>query len=162
MPVLTLSLGSNIDAADNIRAALKTLRDRFGKVRCSTVYESEAIGFDGDNFLNLVALVETDACLEELTSFLKGLEDRLGRDSSRPRFSGRTMDIDILTYGEETGEACGTPLPRPEISKYAFVLRPLAEMLPDTIHPPTGLSYARLWAEFDQSGQKLWPVDFDW
>lgn len=162
MTTLTLSIGSNIDAASNIRAALNELTAQFDKLRCSTTYESQAVGFDGDNFLNLVVLAETGSSLEEVAEFLKQLEDRLGRDRNQQRFSGRTMDIDILLFGEESGTVSGIELPRPEITENAYVLQPLAELLPDAIHPPTGKTYDTLWQEYDKSKQRLWPVSTDW
>ena len=162
MPILTLSIGSNIDAASNIRLAIKALREHFGNIDCSAVYESEAVGFQGDNFLNLVSAVTTEEPLGAILSFVKQLEDQLGRDRSQPKFSGRAMDIDILTYGAATGADCGIALPRPEITENAFVLRPLAELRPKQLHVETGASFARLWAEYDKRSQHLWPIEFDW
>jgi len=157
-----LSLGSNIDAANNIRAAVKALRLRFDSLQLSPVYESEALGFEGDNFLNLVAATDTDAALAEIADYLKSLEDALGRDRSQPKFSGRSMDIDILFHGRESGAAQGLCLPRAEITEHAYVLRPLADLLPESVHGPSGLSYASLWRRFDDPGQRLWQVAFDW
>ena len=162
MPLLTLGIGSNINPQENIRRAVKALATRFPGIRCSSVYESEAIGFDGDNFLNLVAVAESEDPLPMIMDYLKSLEDELGRDRTQPKFSGRTMDIDILSYGDNNGEEVGIELPRDEILKHAFVLRPLAELLPDTLHPAEKVSYAQLWSRFDQQSQTLWPVDFDW
>ncbi len=166
MAVLSLSIGSNIDAAENIRHAVASLRAEFRNIRCSRVYESEAIGFEGDNFLNLVVVLETDKPRVAVASYLKALEDSMGRDRSRPRFSPRIIDVDILTYrdesGEQTGLDCGMLLPRPEISRNAFVLRPLAELLPEQLHSSLGVSFSRLWADFDKDSQRLWPLDFDW
>ena len=162
MTTLALSIGSNIDAASNIRAALDALSAQFANLRCSTTFESQAVGFDGDNFLNLVVLAETDRELEDVSTFLKQLEDQLGRDRQQARFSGRTMDIDILLFGGESGASAGIELPRPEITENAFVLQPLAELLPDAVHPATGKSYRQLWQEYDKSRQRLWPVETDW
>jgi|TARA_B100000809_G_scaffold69238_1_gene66459 2-amino-4-hydroxy-6-hydroxymethyldihydropteridine diphosphokinase len=166
VPVLSLSLGSNIDAASNIRKAVAALRAEFDNLRCSTVYESEALGFSGDNFLNLVVVAETDKRLAAVLVYFKQLEDSLGRDRSQQGFSPRTIDLDILTYsdehGEHTGSDCGIVLPRPEITSNAFVLRPLAELLPAQIHIGTGVSFSHLWADFDKPSQRLWPALFDW
>tara|TARA_B100001167_G_scaffold12719_2_gene6888 strand:+ start:1239 stop:1742 length:504 start_codon:yes stop_codon:yes gene_type:complete len=160
--LLALSLGSNIDAPNNIRKAVRALRHEFDALKCSSVYESEAIGFVGANFLNLVAIIETTADLSSISSFLKLLEDRFGRNREQPRFSARTLDVDILFYGDEKTKSDEIELPKEEITQYAFVLQPLAELLPDRIHGFTGLTYADLWDEFDQSNQQLWKVDFDW
>ncbi len=162
MTTLALSIGSNIDAESNIRAALGALSLEFDNIRNSTTYESQAVGFVGDNFLNLVVLADTDKKLDEVASILKRLEDQLGRDRQQVRFSGRTMDIDILLYGNESGMYCGIELPRPEVTENAFVLQPLSELLPDAVHPATGLSYLKLWQDYDKSKQRLWPVDTDW
>ena len=162
MALLALSLGSIIDAPNNIRKAVRALRHEFDALKCSSVYESEAIGFVGANFLNLVAIIETTADLSSISSFLKLLEDRFGRNREQPRFSARTLDVDILFYGDEKTKSDEIELPKEEITQYAFVLQPLAELLPDRIHGFTGLTYADLWDEFDQSNQQLWEVDFDW
>ncbi|MBI90329.1 MAG: 2-amino-4-hydroxy-6-hydroxymethyldihydropteridine diphosphokinase [Gammaproteobacteria bacterium] len=162
MALLALSLGSNIDAPNNIRKAVRALRHEFDALKCSSVYESEAIGFVGANFLNLVAIIETTADLSSISSVLKLLEDRFGRNREQPRFSARTLDVDILFYGDEKTKSDEIELPKEEITQYAFVLQPLAELLPDRIHGFTGLTYADLWDEFDQSNQQLWKVDFDW
>lgn len=162
MTELALSVGSNINAAENIRAALKALRLEFGHTVCSTVFESEAVGFEGDNFLNLVVIIDTEEKLADIACSLKQLEDKLGRDRSQLKFSGRPIDIDILIYGDEAGTKQGIQLPRPEITKNAFVLQPLAELLPDQIHSLSGVSYAQLWNDYDKSSQKLWPIEFTW
>ncbi len=162
MPLLTLSIGSNIDPDANIRLVGKILRRRFPDLIRSTVYESETVGFEGDNFLNLVVAAETDEPLCELAAYLKTLEDELGRDRSQPLFSGRTMDLDILTFGDLCGDHDGVQLPRKEIVENAFVLQPLADLLPDQLHPALGVSYQQLWTAYSNAEQKLWPIVFDW
>ncbi len=165
MALVTLSLGSNIDPAANIREAVNVLRASHGPLRVSPVYESEAVGFEGDNFLNLVVAMEVDTCLESLATELKGLEQRQGRDRSAGGFAARTLDVDILTYDDLQGEVAGMRLPRPEITCYAFVLQPLADLLPDTRHPVLGKTYRDLWEEFrcsQGSSQRLWQILFSW
>ena len=162
MTTLALSIGSNINADSNIRAALDALNLEFENIRSSTTYESQAVGFDGDNFLNLVVLADTNKGLDDVITFLKRLEDRLGRDRLLSRFSGRTMDIDIILYGNESGMFCGIELPRPEVTENAYVLLPLSELLPDLVHPGTGMSYLNLWQDYDKSKQQLWAIEADW
>jgi len=161
MALLILSLGSNVDAPLNIGLAIQSLRNEFGNINLSTVYESEAVGFEGNNFLNLTVSIESDLLLEEINNFLKQLEDTLGRDRNQPRFSDRPIDIDILIYGEESGEGYGLALPRAEILNNAFVLRPLAEMHPTLLHESSGLSYGEHWEQFEKIKQKLWPIDLN-
>jgi len=157
MASVYLSLGSNTDAPYHISACVNALRNNFLVLDISQVYESEAVGFDGDNFLNLVVLIETDLGVGELSTWLKALEDRYGRDRSAARFSGRTLDVDILTYDDVVGEIDGVLLPRDEILTNAFVLKPLAEIAPKVMHPKLSKSYQSLWDSYDQSAQKLWP-----
>ena len=159
---LALSLGSNIDAQRNIRLALDTLATQFSALRLSSIYESESIGFAGDNFLNLVVAVETELSLVLVQEFLKQLEESQGRDRTQAKFSSRPIDVDILFYGDDSGAALGIDLPRAEITRNAFVLLPLAELLPKALHKPTGQTYAALWASYDKDSQKLWPIEFAW
>lgn len=159
---LVLSLGSNIDARQNICLALDALQEEFGELLLSPVYESEAIGFQGDNFLNLVVAVNTVLSLTQVYKTLKRIEESQGRDRSLERFASRPIDIDILLFGDEKGDEIGVQLPRPEISRNAFVLRPLADLLPQQTHPDRGKPFLQLWHEYDQASQKLWPIEFVW
>jgi 2-amino-4-hydroxy-6-hydroxymethyldihydropteridine diphosphokinase len=159
---VTLSLGSNIDATANLSRCLDTLLLTFRDLSFSSVFESEAVGFAGDNFLNMVVGMETDLPLEKLISQFKKIEDKSGRQRTQPRFSGRTLDIDILTYGNLVGKHEGIALPRPEITENAFVLWPLSQVAGKHKHPVLKQSFADLWLGYDKSRQKLWPVDFCW
>lgn len=156
-----LSLGSNIDRDHNIRSGLKALEAAFGELAISPVYESEAVGFDGDAFYNLVVGIKTAMSVGELTACLKDMEKDHGRVRGEKKFSSRTLDIDILTYGEITGTVDGVQLPRDEILKHAFVLKPLVDLVPDTLHPETGISYRQILDEANFDSQKLWVVDFE-
>ncbi len=162
MTTVYLSLGSNIERQRNIAAALDALADNFGELIVSTVYESEAVGFKGDNFYNLVVAIQTQLPVGELSNCLKSIEDKNGRTRLGPKFSGRTLDIDILTYGLFFGEIDGVELPRDEITKNAFVLCPMAEIAGLDLHPELKQSYEELWQAYDHASQHLWPVDFTW
>ncbi len=152
-----LGLGSNQDAKKHIAAGIVALQHRFGDLRVSSVYRSTAVGFDGDDFLNAAAWIRTDLDVGELKAWLTELEDRHGRDRSQPRFSDRSLDIDILLHGDKVGTFDGLELPRPEVLKYAHVLRPLAELAPDLTHPVSGKTFAQHWQEFqgDRSLHRL-------
>lgn len=157
-----LSLGSNIHRHKHIHAALDALADAFGELIISPVYESKSVGFDGSNFFNLVVGVDTDLPIAELSDQLKQIENDNGRVRSGPKFSPRTLDIDILTYGDFIGVEHGVELPRTEITKNAFVLLPLAEIAGTEKHPALLNSYDELWESYDKASQSLWRVDFIW
>ncbi|WP_298452759.1 2-amino-4-hydroxy-6-hydroxymethyldihydropteridine diphosphokinase [uncultured Marinobacter sp.] len=156
-----ISVGSNIDRERYVKAALDALAGWFGELEISPVYESEAVGFDGSPFLNLVVGVKTNLAVGELSQHFKQLEADNGRRPDAPKFSARTLDLDILTYGEAVGCLDGVELPRSEILKNAFVLRPLADVAPGVKHPICRKSYLELWQAYN-TDQKLWPVNFSW
>jgi len=153
-----LSLGSNIDPQQQIPAAVEALKQRFGHLVVSPVYESPAVGFDGDNFHNLVVGIETELAPRELAGVLREVEARHGRVRSAEKFSSRTLDIDLLTYGDRIIDEPQMQLPRDEILRYAFVLLPLSEVAPEERHPLSGLTYRELWAGFDATDQPLWRI----
>ena len=154
-----LSLGSNIDREKNIRSAIAALEKVFGRLFVSPVYESEAVGFAGDPFLNLVVGLDTDLPPGEVAQRLRLIEREHGRVRSGSKFSPRTLDIDLLTYGQQIIHTPDVDVPRDEITRYAFVLRPLSQVAGNELHPVEGVSYQALWDAFDQSQQPLWTVD---
>lgn len=154
-----LGLGSNIEPEIHIRAGVRALRARFGELRLSRVYASQPVGFVGDEFLNLVAGLDTELAPLDLARELDAIERAHGRGAADRRYAPRRLDIDLLLYDDLTLDLPGLRVPRADITRYAFVLRPLAELLPDGVHPALGRSYAALWAEFDAGGQPLRPVE---
>ena len=161
MAKIYISLGSNIDRERNTRAGIKALRERFGELELSSVYESEAVGFEGNAFYNMVIACEVNEDVHSANRALAEIEDAHGRDRSGPRFSSRTLDLDLLLYDDLVLDEKGLKLPREEILKNAFVLWPLAEIAPARIHPLAGKTYAELWDDFDKSKENLAPVEFE-
>jgi 2-amino-4-hydroxy-6-hydroxymethyldihydropteridine diphosphokinase len=157
-----LGVGSNIERERYVTAGLDALQQMFGELALSSVYESAAVGFEGQPFLNLVARVTTDLGVGELYRRLRHIEVEHGRPENATRFSPRQLDIDILTYDALTGLVEGVELPRGEILENAFVLCPLAELAPDEVHPVAAMSYLDLWEAYDRASQPLDKVDFDW
>ncbi len=144
-----LSLGSNIDRERHLSAAIKALGRIFGDLVLSPVYESEAVGFEGAPFLNMVVGVETGLPPELLLKSLRSIEDQAGRSRDGARFSARTLDIDLLTYGNQVITRDGrVEIPRADITRYAFVLLPLSHVAGEEQHPLTGKRYSELWEEF--------------
>lgn len=154
-----ISVGSNIDSKNNIVSVVGRLGKKFGALTCSKVYESRSVGFDGDNFLNLVVSFETDLSVRDLSGVLKAFEVDHGRQKGQSKFSARTLDLDILTFGDLCGNYDGIRLPRGEILHYAFVLLPLVDVAADELHAETKLSYRMLWEQFSGDKQSLWPID---
>lgn len=143
-----LSIGSNIDRERIIPVALDALRGQFGKLVVSPIYETPAEGFAGNAFYNLVVGINTDMALPVLHGLLKDLENRHGRVRGTKKFSSRTLDIDVLTYGHRVANAGDKTIPSDEILKYAFVLKPLVDVAADELHPGLQVSYAELWQQF--------------
>jgi 2-amino-4-hydroxy-6-hydroxymethyldihydropteridine diphosphokinase len=162
MPRVWVSIGSNIDRDRSIRGAVRLLRERFGALVLSSVYESEAVGFEGHPFLNLVAGFETNEGVAAVATALRAIEDAFGRERGSDKFSPRTLDIDLLTYGDRVGTIDGYEVPRDEILRYAFVLGPLAEVAGGEMHPVVKERYGSLWGRFEQGPDPLSRVAFDW
>ncbi len=159
MARIYISIGSNIEAEQHLRVAIAELRQHYGELQLSSVYESEAVGFEGDNFLNMVVGLDTGEDVHQVVQTLRQIEDRHGRVRNGPRFSARTLDLDLLLYDELVLKEEGIELPRGEITENAFVLWPLAEIAPTTMHPTSQTSMADLWDKFDKTVQALWPVE---
>jgi len=155
MSTAYLGFGSNIDAPANIASGIAALRERFGDVRLSPIYRSAAVGFEGSDFINLVAAIETTMSPLELREFLHALEDRHGRARDVPKFSDRTLDIDILLYDDLYLLSPVLEIPRGEILTSAHVLRPLADLAPDLLHPVERQTMLELWERFPGKATNL-------
>lgn len=156
-----LSLGSNLDAANHLRGAIAALRERFGEVVLSPVYRTRAVGFDGADFYNSAAIVDSELEPQALNDWLHALEDRHGRVRTGPRYGDRTLDIDIVLYDDRRLEGPGNlRIPRPEL-KHAFVLRPLADIAPDLVVPGDGRTLAQLWRAHPDHDQDAVVADID-
>jgi 2-amino-4-hydroxy-6-hydroxymethyldihydropteridine diphosphokinase len=153
-----LSLGSNLEPERHLRAALQELRERFGAIDVSPAYRSRPVGFEGADFVNLAVALDTDLEPEALNDWLHALEDRHGRRRDVPRYSDRTLDVDIVLYDQRVIDGPGhLQIPRAEL-RHAFVLRPLADIAPDLRHPLGGRSMAELWSAFPREGEPLEPL----
>jgi 2-amino-4-hydroxy-6-hydroxymethyldihydropteridine diphosphokinase len=153
-----LGIGSNIDAEDNIRSAIESLRKSFANVSLSPAYRSAPVGFEGDDFINLVASIETALPPLELVEHLHTVEDDHDRDRSAPKWSSRTLDIDILLYGNLWLKSPRLEIPRDEILVFPHVLKPLADLAPNLVHPVERISIAELWSRFPK--ERVCLVDF--
>ncbi|WP_298768337.1 2-amino-4-hydroxy-6-hydroxymethyldihydropteridine diphosphokinase [uncultured Shewanella sp.] len=157
MATIYISIGSNIEPEKYVKTALIDLEKVFGPLTLSSVFESEAVGFQGHNFLNMVVAADTAESIESVVSTFKQIEKAHGRLPGVKKFSARTLDLDLLLYDDCI---CVQPvvLPREEILKNAFVLWPLAEIAPKRLHPIANQTYQALWQNFDKDSQRLWRV----
>ena len=145
MSIAWLGLGSNVNAETHIRASIQELQAEFKNIALSPIYASTSVGFDGDDFINLVARIETDMHPLELRNYLRNMEDRYGRKRDVPKFSDRSLDIDILLYDDLVLLSPVLEIPRAEILKFSHVLKPLADLEPDLLHPTELKPMREIW-----------------
>lgn len=150
-----VSAGSNLDPRANLEAACRGLKERYREIELSPLYRSPAAGFSGPDFLNLVVGFRTEEAPAEIIERLAKLEANAGRDRSGGKYSSRTLDLDLLLYGDLINASL--KLPHPDIERYAFVLKPLADLAPKLRHPTTGLTLSELWQSFS-TPRNLHPV----
>ncbi len=159
MPRGYISLGSNIDKEKNVISALDSLEKQFGKLIVSSTFESEAIGFSGEPFYNLIIGFDSDLEVKKVAKILRQIEEDHGRTRNCKKFSSRTLDLDLVLYGNLVISDGRLQIPRNEIERYAFVLEPLAEIAPDLKHPVDHKRYADLWRDFDKSNLTQYRID---
>ena len=121
-----LSLGSNINPKLNLELAVSELNQILTETECSSIHKTQAEGFNGDDFLNLIVAGESSISFEDLNKKLKDIEDSSGRDRNAEKFSSRTLDIDIVLQLNDDDEIL---FESDEITKYRFVSDPLKELL---------------------------------
>lgn len=161
MATVCISLGTSIERERNLQAGLTALENVFGKLSLSSLFESEAVGFNGPAFYNMVILLNTDENITFVSRILKTIELDNGREIQAKKFSPRTLDLDLLIYDDLVLEE-PAQIPRNEIIHNAFVLWPLAEVAGQLLHPILKKSYQQLWQEYDKTSQQLKKVPFTW
>lgn len=161
MPEVFVAAGSNVRPRANLRRAIATLEAAFPGLRASRAYANKALGFAGDDFINLVVAFRTDEPLPALLERLKAVERACGRGIGAPKWASRTLDLDLLLYGDLAGRFAGATLPRPDLVERAYVLGPLAELAPDLQHPALGETFGSLWRRFDRDSHPLTAISLE-
>lgn len=144
-----VGVGSNIRPEWHVPRALVLLREEFGEIRASSTYECPSIGFEGEVFHNLVVSFETGLLVGDLVARLRGIENACGRLRGASASPSRTLDLDLLLYGQAESTGDGVELPRADVLSRAFVLAPLAELAPTLEHPVARRTFAELWRDFE-------------
>lgn len=158
MAQIFIGIGSSINRRDNICQGVLLLKQHFGELRLSSIFESEAVGFEGGTFYNLVAELNSTLPIELVIKRLKMIEVQLGRPEISVKYAPRTLDLDLLLYDQHIDDV--RDIPRAEIIENAFVLQPLAELAANLLHPILSISYQQLWKQYPANKQKLWKIDF--
>jgi 2-amino-4-hydroxy-6-hydroxymethyldihydropteridine diphosphokinase len=153
-----VAAGSNVAPERNLTRASGALRREFPGVRFSPWYRNRAVGFEGEDFINLVAGFDTELPLPEVLARLHAIETDCGRPRGAPRWAPRSMDLDVLLYGDLVCDEPRLKLPRPDLLQRAYMLGPLAQLAPEVMHPTARLSIGELWRCFDQAAHPLLPV----
>ena len=160
MTEVFVGVGTNVDREASLRKGLAALRAAYGGLRVSSVWDNPAVGFEGDPFLNLVVSFDTGEPAMQVAATLDRIEHAFGRTHRRDRkLESRALDLDLLLYGDEVIPEMR--IPRDDVTRYAFVLAPLAELAPDHRHPVTGDTYRELWERFAGDRSVLHQVSVD-
>jgi 2-amino-4-hydroxy-6-hydroxymethyldihydropteridine diphosphokinase len=162
VPSVYVAVGSNVEPERNLALAARELQREFADVRFSPWYRNRAVGFDGADFINFVAGFTTELPTDAMLLRLHAIEALCGRPPGAPRWAPRTMDIDVLLYGDLICDEPRLKLPRPDLLKRAFMLGPLAALVPELVHPTEKVSIGELWQRFDRAAHPLIEVEPSW
>jgi len=154
MATIFISLGSNIEREKHVAQGLCALKKTFGHLTLSSLFESEAVGFSGKAFYNMVIGVVTEKSVFEVARLLREIEFAHGRSTEAKKFSPRSLDLDLLLYDDLIIEQ-PAQLPRSEITTNAFVLWPLSQVAPELRHPILKENYQTLWQTYNNPSQTL-------
>jgi 2-amino-4-hydroxy-6-hydroxymethyldihydropteridine diphosphokinase len=155
MPEVYVAAGSNVEPERHLAMAVRELQRQFPGLRSSPWYRNTAVGFEGEDFINFVAAFPTDLPVNEVLQRLHDIETLCGRPREAPRWAPRSMDLDVLLYGELVCQEPHLKLPRPDLLKRAYMLGPLADLAPDLVHPTEKLTIGELWQRFDRAAHPL-------
>jgi 2-amino-4-hydroxy-6-hydroxymethyldihydropteridine diphosphokinase len=155
MSTVFVAIGSNIDPGARLPQAARALKQRFPGARFSACYRNSAFGFEGDDFVNTVVGFDTELPIQQLLIVLRGIEAQCGRGRADPRWGPRAIDLDLLLYDQAVEHGVGYTVPRPDLTRRAYMLGPLAELAPQWLYPPAGPTIGELWEQFPRTEHVL-------
>ncbi|MGC1458607.1 MAG: 2-amino-4-hydroxy-6-hydroxymethyldihydropteridine diphosphokinase [Steroidobacteraceae bacterium] len=153
-----VAAGSNVDPLPNLEHALTELARIFGPLCVSPWYRNQAVGFAGDDFVNLVVGFDTQLGVHDTQRRLREVETLCGRPRNAPKLAARSMDLDILLYADLQLDEPQLKLPRPDLLVRPYMLGPLADIAAQLQHPTAGRTIAQLWAQFDPAAHRMTAV----
>ena len=154
-----VAAGSNVEPHKSLRAALTALKQIYRPLRISPAYRNQAVGFAGDDFINLVVGFGTDDPVTYVRQQLQRIEALCGRPPGAPKWAPRTMDLDILLYGDQVSSESGLVLPRPDLLRRSYMLKPMVDIAPQVMHPVLHRTMRELWEAFDAAGHEMTQID---
>ena len=155
MPRVFVAAGSNIEPEKHLAQASRAMRQSFPDAQFSPWYRNKAVGFEGDDFINFVAGFTTELPVHDVVKRLREIETACGRPREAPKWAPRSMDLDILLYGDLVHEEPGLKLPRPDLVKRPFMLGPMADLAPEVVHPTLHVTIGELWQRFDRAAHPM-------
>jgi 2-amino-4-hydroxy-6-hydroxymethyldihydropteridine diphosphokinase len=161
MTPVYVAAGSNIEPEKNLARACEEIAHTWPDAVFSAAYTNKAVGFDGPDFINLVVGFHTAHPLDFVIARLRSIETHCGRPRYAPKWASRTMDLDVLLFGDLVEKTTEYTLPRPDLLKRPYMLGPMAQIAPHVKHPTVGRTIGELWAEFDRDGHAMSAVPIE-
>ena len=155
MTAVYVAAGSNVDAVRHLQLALRELSHLYPALNVSPAYRNKAVGFEGDDFVNLVVGFETSLRPAQVREQLQAVETICGRAADAPKWAPRAMDLDILLFGDLVSNEPGLVVPRPDLTRRPYMLKPMADIGPEVVHPVSGRTMRELWEAFDSEGHEM-------
>jgi 2-amino-4-hydroxy-6-hydroxymethyldihydropteridine diphosphokinase len=150
-----VAAGSNVDAIRHLQLALRELKQLYPHLKVSPAYRNKAVGFDGEDFVNLVVGFQTELAPAQVREQLQRVEALCGRAPDAAKWAPRSMDLDILLYGDAVSSEPGLVFPRPDLTRRPYMLKPMADIAPQVVHPVLGRTMRELWESFDSAGHEM-------
>ena len=155
MPRVYVAIGGNIEPEQRLAIAARALHRRFPGIQFSACYRNPAVGFAGEDFINAVAGFDTEDSADQVLAALHAIEAQCGRERADPQWAPRALDLDLLLYGSSVARTADYQLPRPDLLRRSYMLRPLAQLAPELRHPLTARTIADHWQELAREPHRL-------